>query len=135
MIHKMHEFWLSLLLRFPKSNESLDSQLNAKNATCLHYTVSASFSLQTVHSGKFPPLKAGLKAGNCRKVAHAHLHIFAYMRRLPAIPHSQILLHAQVCQRRKTHHLAKFYATYSSWILQKIGEVRKKFSMDVFNQC
>lgn len=82
MIHKMHEFWLSLLLRFPKSNESLDSQLNAKNATCLHYTVSASFSLQTVHAGKFPPLKEGLKAGNCRKVAHAHLHIFAYMRRL-----------------------------------------------------
>lgn len=78
MIHKMHEFWLSLLLRFPKSNESLDSQLNAENAACLHYTVSASFSLQTVHAGKFPPLKAG----NCRKVAHAHLHIFAYMRRL-----------------------------------------------------
>ena len=45
-----------------------------------------------------------LKAGNCRKVAHAHLHIFASMRRLfltPALPHSQILLHAQVCQRKK----------------------------------
>ena len=144
MIHKMHEFWLSLLLRFPKSNESLDSQLNAENATCMHYTVSASFSLQTVHAGKFPPLKPGAQGRELQKSSSC---LFAYicwyassfsntqLSLISAIPHSQILLHAQVCQRRKTHHLAKFYATYNSWILQKIGEVRKKFSMDVFNQC
>ena len=82
MIHKMHEFWLSLLLRFSKSTESLDSQLNAENAACLHYTVRASFSLQTVHAGKSPPLKPGTQGRELQKGAHAHLHIFACMRRL-----------------------------------------------------
>ena len=76
MIHKMHEFWLSLLLRFPKSNESLDSQLNAENAACLHYTVSASFSLQTVHAGKFPPLKPGTQGRELRKSSSCS---FAYI--------------------------------------------------------
>ena len=76
MIHKMHEFWLSLLLRFPKSNESLDSQLNAENAACLHYTVSASFSLQTVHAGKFPPLKPGTQGRELQKSSSCS---FAYI--------------------------------------------------------
>ena len=76
MIHKMHEFWLSLLLRFPKSNESLDSQLNAENAACLHYTVSASFSLQTVHAGKFPPLKPGTQGRELQKSSSC---LFAYI--------------------------------------------------------
>jgi len=42
----------------------------------LYYTVSTSYYLQTVHAGKFPPLKPGTQeAGDCRKVAHAHLHL------------------------------------------------------------